>query len=239
MVVLITGINLGGYIIYKFFGEKAGILLGGVLGGLISSTATTVSYAKRAASAPGSSWHAAIIIIIASSIVFGRVLLEIAVVGPNFLATAALPLLILLVVLSVFAILLWFWDRQQKEEMPAQGNPTELKSALFFALLYGLVLLAVAAGKDHFGDRGLYLIAGISGLTDVDAITLSTAQLVQSGSLNADNGWRIIVIAVLANLIFKAGIVATLGHRQLLKKIALPFLVVFAAGVLLIIFWPA
>ena len=84
MVVLIVGISLGGYIIYKFFGEKAGTLVGGILGGLISSTATTVSYARRTSKAPEASALAALVIMVASTIVFGRVLILIGASAPEF-----------------------------------------------------------------------------------------------------------------------------------------------------------
>src|SRR6266498_3958168 len=172
MVVLIVGINLGGYIAYKFLGQRAGITLGGVLGGLISSTATTVSYAKRAAAAPGAIGPAAIVIMIASSVVFARLLLEIATVAPAFLPTAAPWLTALLLLSAVSSFALWFRSDKNHEEMPEQENPSELKSALVFGLIYAVVLFVVAAVKELYGSRGLYAVAALSGLTDVDAITL-------------------------------------------------------------------
>jgi uncharacterized membrane protein (DUF4010 family) len=238
MVVLIVGISLGGYIIYKFFGEQTGMVMGGILGGLISSTATTVSYAKRTAQAPEGVRPAAIVIMIASAIVFVRVLLEIAAVAPSFLPSASPPILVTLVLCMALSAGMWFLGRKEPHQMPAQENPSELKSALLFGLLYAIVLLAVAAAKERFGDRGLYLVAGLSGLTDVDAITLSTAQMVSSGRLGADSGWKLILVASMSNLVFKAATIAVLGHRQLLTKIALLYGLALAAGVLLLIFWP-
>jgi uncharacterized membrane protein (DUF4010 family) len=238
MVVLIVGISLGGYIIYKFFGEHAGIVLGGILGGVISSTATTVSYAKRAADAPQSSGLAAIVILIASTVVFLRVLLEIAVVAPSFLLTAGLPISLLLVVLAALSAVIWFRGRKEPSALPEQENPSELKSALLFGLIYAVVLFAVAAAKERFGNRGLYVVAGLSGLTDVDAITLSTAELVGVGRLSADHGWRLIVVALMSNLVFKAAAIAVLAHRRLFTKVALLYGVAFAAGALLLSLWP-
>jgi hypothetical protein len=81
MVVLIVGISLAGYIVYKSFGEQVGIVVGGILGGLISSTATTISYARRAVNSPATSRSAAIVIMVASTVVFGRILLEIGASG--------------------------------------------------------------------------------------------------------------------------------------------------------------
>ena len=94
MVVLIVGMSLGGYIVYKFFGRDAGILLGGVLGGAISSTATTVSYARRAKDSAMSTRIASIVIMIASTVVFARVLIEIAVVSPAMFRVAAPPIIL-------------------------------------------------------------------------------------------------------------------------------------------------
>jgi len=238
MVVLIVGISLGGYIVYKFFGQNAGIVLGGILGGTISSTATTVSYSRRTADAPDSARLAAVIIMIASTIVFIRLLIEVALVAPNFLYAAAPPILVMLVLLIALSAALWFRDRDQQNEMPAQDNPSELKSALVFGALYAIVLLAVASAKDMFGNRGLYVVAGISGLTDVDAITLSTAQLVNANRLDANDGWKLILLAALSNLVFKGAMIAALGHRRLLTKIAPLFGAALVAGTLLLILWP-
>jgi len=238
MVVLIVGISLAGYIIYKFFGERAGIVMGGILGGLISSTATTVSHARRSANAPASSRAAAVVITIASTIAFGRVLLEIGVVAPSFLPTALLPISLLMVLQAALAAGMWFLGRNQPTEMPAQENPSEMKSALGFAALYAIVVFAVAAAKQHFGQRGLYAVALLSGLTDMDAITLSTAQLVSAARLDADHGWRVIVLASLANLLFKSVIVMALGQRQLRSRIVPLFGLVLLVGASILLLWP-
>ena len=114
---------------------------------------------------------------------------------------------------------------------------------LFFAFIFGgiyaLVLLAVAAARDHFGAAGLYTVAVISGLTDMDAITLSTAQLVTAARLDADHGWRVIVLASLANLIFKSLIVVAVGPRQLRSRIVPLFGLVLVAGTAILLLWPA
>lgn len=238
MVVLIVGINLGGYIAYKFFGPKAGVVLGGILGGLISSTATTVSYARRNSSAPDASRLAAIVIMISSTVVFARFLLEIALVAPSFISSAGLPILILLLLFAAIAAGVWFWGRKEQAEMPPQQNPTELKSALLFGLAYSIVIFAVAAVRARYGDKGLYIVAALSGLTDVDAITLSTSQLVGSSRLDAGEGWRIIVVALMSNLAFKGATVAVLGHRHLFAIIGSLYGLALILAALLLIVWP-
>jgi uncharacterized membrane protein (DUF4010 family) len=238
MVVLIVAISLGGYVAYKLFGQKTGALLGGVLGGLISSTATTVSYARRVHAAPDTAVLGAAVIQIASTIAFVRVIIEIAVVAPGSLPQLSPPLAVMGVWMALLSLSVYFWARREPDEMPAQGNPAELRSALIFGGLYALVTLATAAAKDQFGTSGLYGVAVLSGLHDLDAITLSTAQLVDRGQVEPAAGWRVILAAALSNLVIKAAIAGLLGRRRLLAWVALLYSAAFAGGIALFLFWP-
>ena len=241
MVVLIVGISLGGYIAYKFWGRDVGIVLGGVLGGAISSTATTVSYARRTSYHYDMDRLAAVVIMIASSIVFVRVLVEIAVVAPGVLVELGAPMLIMLASAVLASLAMWLRLRDQPDEMPPQTNPSELKSALLFGALYAAVLLALAAAEHYLGGQGLYAVAALSGLTDMDAITLSTARMVKEGlatnGLSASTGWRLLVVASMSNLVFKCAIVALLGRRQLLWRTAMLFSIPMLVGTGLLLFW--
>jgi uncharacterized membrane protein (DUF4010 family) len=236
MVVLIVGINLSGYIVYKFFGVNAGVVLGGILGGVISSTATTVSYSRRTANAPTQSNLASLVIIIASSVVFFRLMIEIAFVSPAHWFSLAKPLVVMLCVMTVLSAGLWFWNRKVQNEMPEQENPSELKGAFFFGAIYAIVLFAVAAVKEKFGSQGLYVVASLSGLTDVDAITLSTSQLVNIGRLSVSDGSGLILVATMSNMVFKAAIIAVLGHKQLLMKILALYIAAMIVAVGLLLF---
>ena len=237
MVVLIVGISLGGYIIYKFFGQKAGTLAGGVLGGLISSTATTVSYGRRTAKSPEASGLAALVIMVASTIVFARVLIIIGASAPQFLRVAAGPIGTVLGGLAVVCLVLWWMSSKEQAEMPEQGNPSELKAALIFAGLYALILLAVAWAKENFGTQGLYVVAILSGLTDMDAITLSLSDMVSQKQIEPVTGWRLILVAAMSNLVFKAGTVAMLGSRKLLGRVTLLFGIACGLILAVILFW--
>ena len=238
MVVLIVGISLGGYIAYKFFGARAGALLGGVIGGMVSSTATTVSYARRTGSDSALASLSAFVIMTASCVSIVRVLVEVAAVAPLRFGEMVWPLVAMLGVCALIALALYFPSRKQAAKMPEQKNPAELKPALFFGLLYALVLLAVAVAKQHLGSAGLYIVAIISGLTDLDAITLSTAQLADSNKIETRLAWQVIVIAVLSNLVFKFGIVAALGSANLAKLVGLAFAAAVVAGLGIILLWP-
>ena len=238
MVVLFVGLSLAGYVAYKLFGSGAGTVLAGILGGLISSTATTASFSRRSRENADLSRLAALVIMLASTVVYGRVLVEVAAVARGRLLDLAPPLAAMLGVCALVSAAAWLLGRDGDDELPEPGNPAELKAALIFGALYAGVLLAVAFARDRFGTAGLYLVAAISGLTDVDAITLSTSRLVQGGRLDADTGWRAILLASMSNLGFKAGIVAALGSKALLGRIALLFAAAMAGGGLILWLWP-
>jgi uncharacterized membrane protein (DUF4010 family) len=239
LVVLIVGINVGGYIVYKFVGANAGALVGGILGGVISSTATTVSYARRSKDREDSSPLAAVVILLATTVVLVRVVIEIGAVSRELLRAAWMPIAIVFVVAAVLSFVAWWRSRDGAVAMPEHENPTALRAALTFAALYAVVLLAAAWVREQMGSAGLYVVAIVAGLTDVDAITLSTARMAGLRQIEAAQAWRVIVLAFVANLVFKAGIVAFAGTRRLFIRTAIYFGIIGAAAGALIAFWPA
>ena len=238
LVVLIVGIGLGGYAAYKIVGARAGTLLSGLIGGLISSTATTVTYARQARTQEKAAGLAALVILIASTSMFIRMFVEIAVVAPRKIAVLCPPLILLFVVSLTVCAAGYLRIRQREDTMPEPGNPAELKPALIFGALYALVLLAIAAAREYFGNRGIYVVALISGFTDVDAITLSTANLSAAGSMEPDTAWRAMVIASLANLAFKTSAAGVLGGKPLLLSLLALFSIPFTAGLAVLWLWP-
>lgn len=240
MVVLIVGISVVGYFIYKFAGAKVGVISNGILGGMISSTATTVSYSRMAKSTPAIGRMAAFVITAASAIALIRVLVEVGVIIPDKLPQIMLPLLAEFVIMAGICVGLFYMinQNQQDTKLPEPDNPAQFKSALVFGLLYGLILLAVAYAKEEFGNNALYIVAIISGLTDVDAITLSLSQLMKKGDLAASSGWKLILLASLANLLFKGIMAAVLGGKRLIRWIALSFGISIVTGLLIIWLWP-
>lgn len=239
MVVLIVGIGMAGYISYKLFGERGGVLLSAVLGGLISSTATTVAYARRVKDNPEAASLAAVTIVIASTIAVVRVIVEVAIVAPNILGVVAPPLTVLLVLMIAGSAVLLMFATAQGGQLPEQGNPAELKSALIFGALYALVIFATGAAEDYVGSQGLYAIGFVSGFVDMDAITLSTAQLAGAKRIDANTAWQVILIASLANLAFKAGVAWVLGSGALFLRVALAFGAASIGGLLILFAWPA
>jgi len=241
MITLIVGLSVLGYFIYKFVGKKLGIISNGVLGGLISSTATTFSYARKTVDTASISKMAAFVITVASAISLARVMVEIGVVIPEKLPVILLPLMVEFVVMALICLGMFYSiNKDSKDDtMPEPENPAEFKSALVFGLIYGAILLAVAFANEEFGDDALYIVAIISGLTDVDAITLSLSQLIKIDALNVSTGWKLILLASLSNLVFKGVMAGILGTKQLAKWIALSFGVAITVGIFLIWLWPA
>ena len=239
MVVLIVGISLVGYFIYKFIGSKAGVLLGGILGGLISSTATTISYSRMARKTGAVSKLAAFVILTATAVSLVRVMIEISIVAPSSFKIFLFPLAAELLVMIALVVILFFQHRKEKSKMPAQTNPAELKGALVFAILYGVISFISAAVKDNFGGEALYFVSVISGLTDLDAITLSTAKMTEQKSIDSSLGWRLILVATLSNLVFKGGMAIVMGNRHLGKIVGFLFGILIISGILIILFWPS
>ncbi|MBI5659098.1 MAG: DUF4010 domain-containing protein [Nitrosomonadales bacterium] len=236
MVVLISGISLAGYAALHLAGTRYGAPLLGFLGGLVSSTATTMIYAKHVKGNQAMQNLAASVIVIAGMVVLLRLLVVSAAV-----AYGALPGLLPVLaggLLSGLLIALYNWRKMDKAAelyIPETTNPAELHTAIGFGVLYVAVLLGAAWMADIAGSRGLYAVALASGLTDVDAITLSSLRLFNLGQLNEQQTVTAIALAVLANLAFKFGMVIFIGGRALAGRVAIGFGAI-ACGVLLGLF---
>lgn len=224
MVVLISGIGLAGYTALHVVGTRYGAPLLGFLGGLVSSTATTMIYAKHGKLDQSTRSIAASVIVIAGMVVLLRLLVVSSVV-----AFGALPGLLPILaggLLSGLMAALYSWRKMSKATelyLPETSNPAELHAALGFGLLYVIVLLGSAWMSDLAGSQGLYAVALVSGLTDVDAITLSSLRLFNLGQLSEQQAVTAITIAILSNLAFKFGMVVFIGGWDLAKQVAIGF----------------
>lgn len=239
MVVLIVGISLAAYLAGKFLSGTKGTALTGILGGLISSTATTASLARRSRDHGACGISLAAITLIASAIVFVRVIVEVAIAAPAHLQKMLPPLMTMMFWFGLVAAIVHRISEKSGKHVADESPPSELKSAVIFGLLYAVVLLVVAAAREHFGDSGLYIAAAISGLTDMDAITLSTSRLVSTASLDTSTAWRMIIVGGMANMLFKAGLVLVLGARAFIKPVLLGMGVALLGGLALLALWPA
>ncbi|RXJ52867.1 MgtC/SapB family protein [Gelidibacter gilvus] len=239
MVTLIVGISVIGYFIYKFIGKKYGILSNGILGGIISSTATTVSYARFTKKSKNIDKASAFVIFAAATVSLIRVMIEIGAVIPSLLSKVVLPIVALFLLMIGLSIVLFYLTNKENtsDDMPKPENPAQIKSALMFGGIYAIILLAVAFTEQELGDEGLYVAAFVGGLANKDAITLSLSQSIGSG-LDTNFGWRLIVVASLSNFLFKIVLCAILGTKQLTKWMALFFGAAILGGLIILWLWP-
>ncbi|MGH7243495.1 MAG: MgtC/SapB family protein [Phycisphaerales bacterium] len=237
MVVLVTGISLAGYVAIRIFGSGAGTLLAGLLGGLASSTATTVSFSRVAKQKGGRCAASTAAIAIASGVMAARTMVFAYAAARERSADLLIWIGVFTgasVVAAAIAIAVSWREKPSGAEAQAQlsnqKNPTELKAALFFAGIFAVVQVLVIAGNKYFGNSGLFAVAAISGLTDMGAITLSTAGMVLGEQITGTAGAAAIVLAAVVNTIVKVGIAWSLGGATLAKHLGLILLIPIVAG---------
>lgn len=233
MVVLISGLSLAGYAALRIVGNRHGASLLGFFGGLVSSTATTMVFARNARADAELASTATLVILIANLVVTLRLGIVAVVLAPTLFAPLASVLGGGLLLGCIVAAIKWRSLTATGElPLPEVKNPTEIRTALSFGLLYGIVLLLAAWLQDIAGSQGLYLVALASGLTDVDAITLSTLRLFNQQTLEPGPAVVAIGLAALANLAFKSALVITIGGGSLARR-ALPGLAAIGVGFLI------
>lgn len=239
VVALITGISVTGYLLQKAYAGRSSAFLSGILGGLVSSTAISVSYSKRASSQKDKQTSLyAFVIFVASATAFARILAEVAFVSSQHIKALAPPLIAMLIVMTLICVGLFFINKKESEKLAESESPAEVKAAIVFACLYAVILVVSAAARERFGEQGLFIVAAIAGLTDVDAITISTAQLVSNGSVNTAVGWRVILSAALSNLLFKGAIVLVFASGRTRVASSIATLLSLCGGGLILWLWP-
>lgn len=237
MVVLISGVSLAGYLALRFVGQRHGAVLIGLLGGLVSSTATTLTYSRRAREPGQAPQLPALVVLLACAVVFARLAVLCIAIAPGLLG-ALWPLLVAGAI-PLLAAALGAWrrlDARPHPSMPEVRNPTELKTSLSFGALYAVVLLLAAVLASEVGARGLYALAAISGLTDVDAIALSGLQLLRLEQIGPLDAITVIGLAVLSNTAVKAFTAAAIGGAALRRQIAFGF-IGSAAAMVAVLAW--
>ncbi len=231
LVVLISGLSFIGFVAIRLLGPHRGLGVTGLVGGLVSSTAVTLSSARRARTTPDLAAACALAVVAASSVMFVRVLVTVAVVNRTLFGPLTLPMgAMALAGLTASGVLFLRARRKTHEDMPIQlSNPFELSSALKFALLFALVLLVSKLGTTYLGPGATYLTGLLAGIADVDAITLSMANLAARG-LEAKVAVTTILIATISNTLVKGGISMAIGRGRFGRYVAIAFGVIITAG---------
>jgi uncharacterized membrane protein (DUF4010 family) len=233
MVILISSISFTAYFATKIFGSKRGILLTSLFGGLISSTALTLAFAKRSKETPELSKELSFGIVLASTIMFIRQFFVLLFINYE----VALKF-------SIFAILLFFLGlalifgkaSKEKRSVPINfANPYELSYAFYFGAFYALILALSRLAHSYFGSFGVYALGLISGAADVDPITISMAQLAKSGSLDLNVTIITIMIASITNTAIKGIFAAFFGSKELSINVWKSFWIIIVAGISIMI----
>lgn len=213
MVVLICGISFVGYFAIKYIGNRWGTMVTSITGGLASSTAVTISLAQFTRQYDSEKLFMGGVMV-ASSIMFVRVLIEVSVVNSDLLGLVWIP--ITLMFFSVLGSGFWLWRSSGKKNRDPEielKNPFQIKTALQFGFLLGLILLLSEAMKDWFGDSGIYMLSVVSGLMDVDAITLSLSRMAKD-SISETVAVMGIVLASAVNTLVKGFIFSFIAGLQ-------------------------
>ena len=238
MVVIIAGISFCGHFAVRLLGTRAGLVLTSMLAGLASSTALTLQFARLNKEQGGLERLLATGILLAGATMWLRLLMLVLLIHSELAMRLAVPLLLLAAIVYGFAF--WFW--RQREELadnpvqPETRNPLDLATAIKFGLLLALIGFMATLLQSKVGNSGVYLLALVSGITDVDAITLSLSQLAQK-ELALEVAARGILLAGLVNSLVKGMLALVIGGRRLGLRVLLPYLL----SVLLILplVWPA
>lgn len=235
LVVVISALSFCGYITMKILGEKKGLFLTGLLGGIVSSTALTTSFSISSRTNKRLNYLFAGGIILASSIMFFRVFVEILIMAPNLAITMAIPLLITPFVGIGIVYFTFHSHKVNLEEHTNIKSPFRIRPALIFGTLFTLIIIISNISLHYFSNTGLYITAILSGLVDVDAITLSTSQLFRIGTIDEFTAIMTISLAVISNTIIKALLTWFLGGWELFKISSIYFLGLLITYILLLL----
>ncbi len=232
MVVFISGISFLGYFLMKWFG-KTGIGLTGILGGLISSTALSLSFAERSKKETQIYKALALGVILANGIMFLRILIVVFVLNRGLFIKLLLPLGILALITAIFSYLLITKIKNVPGKIKLK-SPFTLWPALKFGFFFAIILALIKLAEVYFSSKGVYLVSFLSGFADVDAVTISLSQLAKS-TLTEQTASIGIVIAALTNLAVKGGIAYVFGEKKFSKIIVGFFAFLIAVGIVMIL----
>ena len=217
MAVIISSLSFLGYLGIKLIGEKYGVLLTGAAGGFVSSTAVTYSLSKIYSNVKINAFTYAAAIAIANTIMFARVLIETFLIDRKITLILAFPYIITTLI-GIYISYRFYKSSSQNIDTSTITikNPLELDEAIKFALIFAVIYSLTYYIGNKYGNIGIYLISFVSGLTDVDAITLSLSSLAKEkiSLINAGIG---IGIASVSNSLFKLGIVYFAAPKELFK----------------------
>jgi uncharacterized membrane protein (DUF4010 family) len=231
-VVLIAGLSLCGDVAIRFKGPQRGIFWTGVLGGLASSTAATLTLARRARSEPGLAHAAAAGILAACAMMFFRMTVVVLSLQPALAWSLGPPMVGAAV--ALLGMGLWQWKRQTSGDVTADADTVagfDLSTALGFGAFLGVMMVVTRASRQWLGDPGIYAVATLSGLADVDAITITVLQMQAAGNLAVIATGAAVGIAAVSNMVTKASIAALIGGASVGRPVVVGYVLSIVVGV--------
>lgn len=238
MVVFISGISYAGYIAMKIIGPEMGLSVTGIMGGLVSSTAVVTAMAGRVKESESVLKAAVFASVVASSMMFFRILFEVMVINPSLLTLLLPPLFTMGILgISLGLTLLRTPHENVKSEVKLK-NPFSLRPAFIFGALFMIILFISKAANNYMGNMGVYAAGIVSGVADVDAITVSMALLSKNNMISSYTAITTITLASISNTLVKLGIAFLLGTKNFGKKIGMVFASMIFVGLLIIITLP-
>jgi uncharacterized membrane protein (DUF4010 family) len=226
LVVLVAAISFAAYVAVKVAGAQRGVLLTGLLGGLVSSTSVTLNFARMARETERHTLLAAGVLV-ASATMFLRILVVVTILNPSVVAKLVLPFVVMSLPLFLAAAY-WAWHENLSPGAELRlSNPVELRHALKFGALLALTLLLTKVLQEWWGVSGLYLLAAVAGIADVDAITLSAARMKTADAAIASHA---IAIAALTNTLTKGLLAWTFGGKKFGFAVLTPIAIALACG---------
>lgn len=225
MVVLVAGISFFGYIAIRILGSTHGIGVAGLFGGLVSSTAVAMSMARRVHENGFLAKNLALGIALASSMMLIRAGLEMWVINPAITRLFIIPIAVGSLFGYGYIAMLYFTSK--RENIPQNiefKNPFDLKEALLMGLVFGATLALITLSNRYVGDMGVYTVALVSGIADVDAIILSLSSLAKNG-LNPATAQYAILIAIISNTLAKSALVLFFGKLPLFRFVLIYYFI--------------
>lgn len=242
LVILISSMSLLGYVAVRWLGAAHGTVVTGISGGLASSTAVTLSFARssKMEGDPLAADTQACGVLLAWLVMFIRVLITISIVYQPLLAHLWLPFSVMAGATAVMAAI-YYRRGSARYQAPQQSavkvtNPFSLVAAIKFGALFAVILLLVKFTEQYAAAEGLYLVAAVAGMSDLDAITLSMAEYARGSGSGVALAAGAITVAALSNTLVKCALVYTLGGKALAHKLLAATLVILALGAAVLLF---
>ncbi|MFZ5806205.1 MAG: MgtC/SapB family protein [Verrucomicrobiota bacterium] len=237
MVVLVAGLGFVGYVAMRLLGTQKGIGVTGLVGGMVSSTATALAFSRQSRTQPKLAKGLALAIVLAGTVMLGRVLVLTLITNASVMSKLLAPLL-LVALPGIWMGLRWWHPSKESSSDALESkiiNPLSFRIALHFAIAYAMIMFIVRAAAFYFKDSGVFIVSFLSGFTNVSAIVLSLCQMASEQQIQAVVAAKGIILAILAAVLFKISVVVLIGSKEMRRSVITVFGISILIGALI---WP-